>query len=442
MSESAALVIALLILGWAALSGLLGRHSVTGPLVFVVVGYLLANPDWGAVRIDIEVDALHTLAEVTLALVLFSDASRINLAQLRHDLTLPVRLLAIGLPLSIALGGILAGLMFDSFPWALAGFIGAALAPTDAALSVQVINDERVPLRLRRALNVESGLNDGIATPVVTFMLAVAASQLGLVTDSPSAEAGLALRELGLGVVAGLVLGVGGAVLINTSARRGWIGHGGRRIATLVIAFAAFEAALVIEGNGFIAAFVAGIAFGATMRVGTVELEQSGELTELGGELLALIVWFVFGAALLPIAIDHVEFEVVAYALLSLTVVRMLPVALSLIGSRLRRGDVVFVAWFGPRGLASVVFAVLAIESLETSLLLDDAVGVVAMTIAFSVLLHGATAAFGGRYYVRPDGPEPDTFEAPRARPTSFACPAVSTSGHRSGLAGDDADER
>ncbi|HSM66817.1 MAG TPA: cation:proton antiporter, partial [Ilumatobacteraceae bacterium] len=224
MSESAALVIALLVLTWAALSGLLGRHSVTGPLVFVVVGYLLANPDWGPVRIDIEVDALHVLAEVTLALVLFSDASRINLAQLRHDLSLPVRLLGIGLPLSIALGGILAAVLFDSFPWALAGFIGAALAPTDAALSVQVINDQRVPMRLRRALNVESGLNDGIATPVVTFMLAVAASQLGLVTDSESAEAGKALSELGLGVVAGLVLGIGGAALINVSARRGWIG--------------------------------------------------------------------------------------------------------------------------------------------------------------------------------------------------------------------------
>ena len=431
MSESAALVVALLVVAWAALSGLLGRHSVTGPLVFVVVGYVLANPDWGVVRVDIEVDALHTLAEVTLALVLFSDASRINLAQLRHDLTLPVRLLAIGLPLSIALGGIVAGLMFDSFPWALAGFLGAALAPTDAALSAQVINDERVPMRLRRALNVESGLNDGIATPVVTFMLAVAASQLGLVTDSASAEAGQALSELGLGIVAGLVLGVGGAWLINVSAGQGWIGQGGRRIATLAIALGAFEAALVIEGNGFIAAFVAGIAFGGTLRSGAADAERAGELTELGGELLALVVWFVFGAALLPIAFDHVEVKVVAYALLSLTVVRMVPVALCLIGSGLGRGDVLFVAWFGPRGLASVVFAILAVESLETSTLLDDAVGVVAMTIAFSVVLHGLTAALGGRHYnqpdiTAPDGGEPATLEMPRPRPTNFSAPSVS----------------
>ncbi|MGE5211962.1 MAG: cation:proton antiporter, partial [Acidobacteriota bacterium] len=349
------------------------------------------------------------------------------------------------LPLSIALGGIVAGLMFDSFPWALAGFIGAALAPTDAALSVQVINDERVPMRLRRALNVESGLNDGIATPVVTFMLAVAASQLGLVADSPSTEAGAVIRQFGLGVVAGLVLGVGGALLINLSARRGWIGHGGRRIATLAIALGAFVAALEVDGNGFIAAFAAGIAFGAAMRVGPDELEQAGELTELGGELLALIVWFVFGAALLPVAFDHLEFEVVAYALLSLTIVRMVPVALCLIGSGLRRGDVVFVAWFGPRGLASVVFAILAIESLASSTLIDDAVGVVAMTIAFSVVLHGATAALGGRHYAQSDVSPPHAgddagVQMPPARPTSFARPVVDGVGRRPLHEGLDAD--
>jgi NhaP-type Na+/H+ or K+/H+ antiporter len=288
-----------------------------------------------------------------------------------------------------------------------------------------VINDQRVPMRLRRALNVESGLNDGIATPIVTFMLAVAASQLGLVTDSESAEAGKALSELGLGVVAGLVLGIGGAALINVAAQRGWIGHGGRRIATLAIAIGAFEAAAAIEGNGFIAAFVAGIVFGAALRADAADPERAGELTELGGELLALVVWFVFGAALIPIAFDHLDVEVVAYALLSLTVVRMLPVVLCMIGSGLKGSDVVFVAWFGPRGLASVVFAVLAVESLETSVLLDDAVGVVAMTIAFSVVLHGVTAGLGGSRYTGADEADAAGIEMPRARPTSFARPAA-----------------
>jgi NhaP-type Na+/H+ or K+/H+ antiporter len=428
VSESAALVIALLVLGWATMSGSLGRRSVTGPLVFVVVGYLLANPDWGPVSVHVEVEGLQILAEVTLALVLFSDASRINFGELRRDLTLPVRLLGIGLPLSIALGGIFAALLFDSFPWALAGFIGAALAPTDAALSVQVINDERVPSRLRRALNVESGLNDGIATPIVTFMLAVAASQLELVTESESAEAGAALLELGLGIVAGIVLGGGGALLLTVAARRGWIGHGGRRIATLAVGIGAFEAALVFGGNGFIAAFVAGIAYGAMLQPDAANIEEAGELTELGGELLALVVWFVFGAAMLPIAFDHFELEVVLYALLSLTVIRMLPVALCMIRSGLGRREVIFLAWFGPRGLASVVFAILAVESLEESALLDDAVGIIAMTIAFSVLLHGFTASIPGKYYTAQDQPDhqdqPNSVPALRARPTSFSKPA------------------
>jgi sodium/hydrogen antiporter len=416
MTESAALVVSLLILGWAAVSGVLGRASVTGPLVFVTVGYLLANPDWGAVSVDIEVGALHTVAEVTLALVLFSDASRVNLTELRHDLSFPLRLLGIGLPLSIAFGGVVAGLMFDSFPWAVAGFIGAALAPTDAALSVQVINDSRIPTRFRRGLNVESGLNDGIATPVVTFMLAVAASQLGLVTESVSAEAGEAIRELGLGVAAGVVFGIGGAVLLTVAARRGWVGHGGRRIGTLAVGIGAFQAALVAGGNGFIAA---GISFGATLKP-VADLEQAGELTELGGELLALVVWFVFGAALVPVALAHVELEVVVYALLSLTVVRILPVILCMIGSGLPRTDVVFIAWFGPRGLASVVFAILAIESLETSYLLDEAVGVIAMTVVFSVVLHGATAGLPGRHYATIGSAASPPGPAPRARPISL----------------------
>lgn len=420
MSESAALVVALLVLGWATFSGLLGRHSVTGPFLFVVVGYLVANPDWGPVSVDIELEGLGVLAEITLALVLFSDASRINVGDLRRDLSLPVRLLGIGLPLSIALGGILAAVMFESFPWALAGFIGAALAPTDAALSVQVINDERVPSRLRRALNVESGLNDGIATPIVTFMLAVAASQLDLVTESPSAEAGAVLRELGVGVVAGLVLGGGGALLLTVTARRGWIGHGGRRIATLAIGLAAFEAALAMDGNGFIAAFVAGVTYGAMLKPDAADPEEAGELTELGGELLALVVWFIFGAVLLPIAIDHIELDVVVYALLSLTLVRMLPVALCMIGTGVERTEVAFLAWFGPRGLASVVFAILAVENLEGSLLLDDAVGVITMTIAFSVLLHGLTSGLPGRHYAQQDHHDPDPVPTLRARPTSF----------------------
>jgi NhaP-type Na+/H+ or K+/H+ antiporter len=419
MTASVVATIAFLVVGWAVISGALARHDITGPLIFSVFGYVLANPDWGPIPIDVEAASVHLLAEATLALVLFSDASRVNLTELRKDVSLPLRLLGVGLPLTLVLGGLVAAFIFGEFTWALAGFVAAALAPTDAALSVQVINDERVPMRLRRGLNVESGLNDGIVTPIVTFTLAVAASQLGIVAESESFAAGAALRELGLGIVVGIAVGFAGAALISAASRRDWVAPGGRRLATLATAVGAFAVALAVDGNGFIAAFVAGIAFGATLDEDVVEVEQATQLSELGGELLALVVWFFFGATLVPIAFDYIDARVIGYALLSLTILRMLPVALAMSRSGLGRTDVIFLAWFGPRGLASVVFALLALEELGTDHeVVGQAVAVVALTVLLSVVLHGITAGPAGRRFVQTDSPETGDSSRPRARPS------------------------
>ncbi len=424
MTESAIAVLALLVLGWSIVSGALARHDITGPFVFAAAGYVLANPDWGPLTVDVDTASVHVIAEVTLALVLFSDASRVNVAELRRDLAIPVRLLGVGLLLSVILGSVLAGWVLGGLPWALAGFVGASLAPTDAALSVAVINDERIPLRPRRALNVESGLNDGIATPIVVFMLAVAASQLGIVSESESFEAGTALRELGGGVIVGIALGIVGAMLISAAARHNWIEIGGRRLATLAIAIAAFAVALAFDANGFIAAFVAGIAFGALLDRKVVDLETATELPELGGELLALVVWFLFGAILVPLAFEHLDWRTVLYAFASLTIIRMLPVALSLVRSGLDRPSIAFIGWFGPRGLASVVFALLAIEELgETLPEVNQAVATVVLTVLLSVVLHGITARPGGRRYVESEQHQPDG-PAPRSRHSTFAAPA------------------
>ncbi|HEX6424526.1 MAG TPA: sodium:proton antiporter [Acidimicrobiales bacterium] len=420
MTDATVATLAALVLGWAAVSGALAHRNITGPLVFVAAGYLLANAEWGLLTVDVETATIHGVAEITLALVLFSDATRVDLHELRHDLWLPARLLGIGLPLSVVLGAALATGTLDGIPWGLAAFVGAALAPTDAALSVQVIEDDRIPVRLRRALNVESGLNDGIATPIVTVTLAVAASQLGVVGGSTSFEAADALRELGAGVAVGLVAGTAGAALLSLAARRDWTAPGARRLGTLAVAISAFTATLAIEGNGFIAAFVAGMAFGATLDKDVIDAERASELPELGGEILALVVWFLFGASLLPEALEHAEARTVAYALLSLTVVRMVPVVLSLVRSGLDHPSVLFVAWFGPRGLASVVFALLAVETLgDTSPAADAAVAAVTLTVLLSVVLHGVTAGPGGRRYVQR---ERDTTQpGPRARPSRFS---------------------
>ncbi len=416
MNEAGFAILMLLVLAWAVLSNLLARVNITGPLVLLVAGYLLGNPSWGPLAVDVHAPSVHLLAEVTLALLLFADASRVNVAQLRRDAAFPARLLGLGLPITILLGALAAALLFDDMSWALAGFVGATLAPTDAALSAQVVNDDRIPMRLRRALNVESGLNDGIVTPLVVFTLAVVATDLGLEDHGHHGVAG-ALLELALGVVVGLAVGLGSAVVIGLASRRRWVGDGGRRLATLAAALTSFALAGALDGNGFIAAFVAGIAFGAAVPK-ELDVGELGELPELIGELLALAVWFLFGAALLPVAFDHFSVSTLAYALLSLTVIRMVPVALALTGTGIDRPTVLFVGWFGPRGLASVVFALLAVEELGEASSMGQAIAVVALTVLVSVVLHGVSAGPLGVRYVRAeaDAPGAAVGDAPRAR--------------------------
>jgi NhaP-type Na+/H+ or K+/H+ antiporter len=417
MAEGTFAALALLVLGWAVISDMLARVNINGPLVFTVGGYLLANPDWGPMSVDFDAPSIHVIAELTLALLLFSDASRVDVAKVRRDVRFPARLLGIGLPLSVILGSLLAAWLLDDLSWALAGFVGATLAPTDAALSAQVINDERVPMPVRRVLNVESGLNDGIVTPVVTFALAVAANQLGA-AGHDHAGGGGALLDLAIGVGVGFAVGLASALLITLGSQRHWTIRGGRRLATLGAALSSFAIAVALDGNGFIAAFVAGIAFGAAIDKEVVDVDEAGELPELLGEVLALVVWFLFGAVLVPVAFNNFDGWILVYALLSLTVVRMAPVALSLAGSGIDRQTVLFVGWFGPRGLASVVFALLAIEELGETPEVVPAIAAVSLTVLLSVVLHGVTAGPLGRRYAGYESGSSDAGPLPRSRRT------------------------
>ena len=357
------------------------------------------------------------IAELTLALLLFADASRVSIGEVERDVGIPVRLLGLGLPLAVVLGSLLAAWLLKDVSWALAGFVGATLAPTDAALSAQVINDERIPMRIRRVLNVESGLNDGIVTPVVTFTLAVAATELGI-AGHHDAHGGGAVLEVALGVAVGIALGLGSAALLRLGSRRHWIVAEGRRLGALGAALSSFALAVALDGNGFIAAFVAGIAFGAGWHDESVSVEEVGELPELLGEVLSFVVWFLFGAVLVPVAFNNFGLLVLLYALLSLTLVRPLPVALSLLGTKLDHETVLFVGWFGPRGLASVVFALLAVEELGETPAVAPAVAAVSLTVLLSVVLHGITAGpLGSRYVCFEEGVQ--TARRPRSRRSS-----------------------
>jgi NhaP-type Na+/H+ or K+/H+ antiporter len=382
LDAAAVALIALVVFAWGLFSSRLGRADLSAPIIFVTVGLLLAEV-LHVIELDLSPEAIKLLAEVTLVWVLFADASRVGLRELRADLGLYARLLGVGLPLTIAAGALLAVWMFDGMGFWLALLVGAALAPTDAALGASVMTNPAVPERVRRVLNVESGLNDGIATPVVMVAIAGAVAAEGIQEHGP----GAALIDLAIGLGLGIIVGLLGGQGMRIARRRGWASEDFAGPAVLALALAAYAGTLWLDGNGFVAAFVAGLAFGHSAgRGGAKEVFY----VEQTSGLMSLLTWLVFGAVAVPIVLERFDWPVVGYALLSLTVVRMLPVALALIGTRLPTPTVAFIGWFGPRGLASVIFAVIALEELHGEA--DRALAIIAMTVLLSVLAHGLSA--------------------------------------------------
>jgi len=390
MGAAAVGLVALLVFGWGLLSARLERADLSAPIVFVVAGVLLSE-GFRVIEPETTHDVIRLLAEVTLVWVLFADAARVRPRQLRADAGLYARLLGVGLPLTIAAGTLVAVSMFDGLGFWPALLVGAALAPTDAALGAAVMVDPAVPERVRRVLNVESGLNDGIATPVVSFAIAGAA-----VVERVEGAPGLggAFAELLIGLATGVVLGAVGGRAMRTARRRGWASEEFTGPAVLALALAAYAVTVALEGNGFVAAFVAGLAFGdAAGRGGATEVFY----VEQTAGLASLVTWLLFGAVVVPAVVREADWRVLGYAVLSLTVIRMLPVALALARSGLSGRTVAFVGWFGPRGLASIIFAVLALEELGEGA--DRAVAVIGTTVLLSVFTHGLSAKTLARRY-------------------------------------------
>ncbi len=379
-----------LVVVYGAVAVWLGRFSITMPIIFVVVGALMGP--WGLVTTK---DA-ELLTEMTLALLLFADASTLDFRQVRADARLPGRLLLIAMPLIIALGGLVAYGLFPGEGLGFALLLAAILAPTDAALGLSIFNNPRVPVRIRRALNVESGLNDGIATPLIALFTAMA---LAYETHQGGGWLLSALGEIGIGVGVGVAAGLLGGWLFAAAVKRGWTATTGEQIGNLALALCAFWAAKALGGNGFVAAFVGGLLFGYATRE---RLHVATEFTETSGALLSLFVWTVFGANLVPPLLQAFNPLALLYAVLSLTAIRLVPVAVSLIGARLRADTTLVMGWFGPRGLASVVFTLMAYESFhEAARTFDTLADTAAWTILLSVVLHGISAVPLANWYAR-----------------------------------------
>jgi sodium/hydrogen antiporter len=378
-------IVALLLMGFAAVSRRLAAWNITAAMFFTATG-LLAGPVFGVLDLPIGSETIKMVAEITLTLVLFADASRISLRALRRESVVPVRLLAIGLPLTIAAGtavgvGVLPGVALVE-----ALVLATMLACTDAALGQAVVTDPRVPSRISQGLNVESGLNDGICVPLFLIAIALAEGEEGAVSGASAVH--LVVDEIGFGLVGGVVAGLLGAGGLWLARRRGdaephWV-------QILAAATAALSAgvAIALGGSMFIAAFTAGFVFG------TLRPASGGELTYLvdeAGELFNAVTFIFFGALILGPALSEMTWQLVLYAVLSLTVVRMLPVLVAMIGTGARAPTLGFIGWFGPRGLASIVFAVMLLDDAdlehERTLLLA-----VVATVGLSVFVHGLTA--------------------------------------------------
>lgn len=397
MSEYATLaILAAFVFAYGAVANRLGKTVVGGAILFTGFGVLCGPLGFNVLRLDVDAESLRTLAELTLAFVLFTDAANADLRVLKLSIGLPERLLLIGLPLTIALGFGAGMLVFPEMALLELGILATMLAPTDAALGKAVATNEAVPAKIRESLNVESGLNDGICVPVLFLFLALVAGKTG-----DGGTTGLALRliaeEIGIGAVVGLVLAVLAARTLKHCAARGWVAKTWTSIPIAALALTCFATAQTLGGSGFIASFVGGLTFGGFMKKDKDELLHAAEGA---GSVMCLLTWVVFGVAVVGTSVEHFTWKIILYAVLSLTIVRIVPVLLSLMGTGLRMESKLFIGWFGPRGLASVVFIIIVLDKNLPGQ------GTLAMTVVctvvLSILAHGLTAIpLAARYGVK-----------------------------------------
>lgn len=372
---------------FSCVAGRLEKTHITGPIVFILFGFVIGPLGFGLLSFKAEAGTLKFLAELTLALVLFIDASGANLKVLKKSSTIPVRMLLIGLPLTLLLGFGCGVALFPEFSVLEVALLATILAPTDAALGQAVVKNEAVPINFRQGLNAESGLNDGICVPILFVFLALL--QGGGDHHGGGGQLALFLlaEEIGIGLLVGGVLVFLTARLLKYAKSQGWLTHTWVQVPVVALAIACFATAQYVGGSGFIAAFCGGLLFGYLVGDEREELLRAAEGT---GDTFALVTWVLFGSAVLGHSIQYLNWQIVLYGLLSLTLIRMLPIFVSLLGVNIGNEGKLFLGWFGPRGLASVVFAVIVFNA---DLANGSTITVIAsFTIVSSILLHGITA--------------------------------------------------
>lgn len=394
MESFGLLAILICILLAASISRRIQNTIITLPMVYTLFGIGLGGLLLDIVPLTIDNVIVELIAELTLVIVLATDASRINVRGLLRDHSLPTRLLAFALPLTMIIGTIAAVLVFTELSLWEAAILGVILAPTDASLGQSVVSNPKVPVRIRQTLNIESGLNDGIALPFLLLVIALADSEV--LFHNPFEFLLSVVVQILLGIAVGLVIGYLGTKFTHWGQSSGWMSRNYQRISSLALILVAYGTAELSGGNGFVAAFC----FGFTSRIfaGKEETEDLYEYAETEVTVLMLLTFTLFGAVMLPPAIDVINPEIILYAVLSLTLVRMLSVAISMVGAKLRPVTNLFLGWFGPRGIASILYVFIVLES-ENLPGLELLYSVAMITVLVSIFSHGITAAPLSNHY-------------------------------------------
>ncbi len=385
---------ALIILLYGLFSRLSEKSIITGPMVFITVGIIMSffiGKDW---REGITASWVEPIAQITLILVLFLDASTLDLKALLKDRQLPMRLLFIGLPLTMVLGALFAVWLFPGINiWWLV-LLAVILSPTDAALGLAVVTSKIVPLKIRQTINVESGLNDGLALPPLLICMAVL-SGVSAEESQTSYWVMFTIKQFIYGPLIGGLIGWVGGYLVDEASKRGWMNPTFQRLTCITVALLAFSLAEMVGGNGFIAAFFAGMFLGTRTEVIRERIHEFGEAT---GQALVGFIFLLLGLFAIPLSFPYWTLSSLVYALLSLTIIRMLPVAISLLGTGLSLGTVGFIGWFGPRGIASVLYLFMVLIEFGPKGN-ETVVSVITLTVLLSVFLHGITAVPFSGYF-------------------------------------------
>jgi NhaP-type Na+/H+ or K+/H+ antiporter len=403
MHSQTAFVLTVFVLCYAAVSGLVRRWYLAPALIFVIVGVVLGPSCLGLIGARTDAKAFTILSELALTVILFNQAAALNLRTVFRRGHLPMRLIAIGIPATIALNTAIAVLVLPVLPFWEAVCLAVIVAPTEVALVEALLEDRRIPERVRHALSIESGLYDGFALAALLAALALASEQTH---PAPVRWAWFAFRTEFESLAVGVLIGVIGGVVISRSGARGWMSGTWAQLATLALALVCYGLGERLHGSGFVAAFAGGLAYAVVSRRCGDQLSAT-QVSDAAGQLLELLVFVLFGAVAVVPVWRHVGWRVLVFAALALIVVRVAALAIALAGSGLPRRSRLFMGWFGPRGIGTLVLGLIVIEKgeIQQATVITQAVVVI---VTLSLILHSITAAPGIRLCRQEDDTPPE----------------------------------